>query len=213
MISITGIKHQEKLESLPFFTKAVAELLIDKSGKNLDSKLSQLKKIGYLHSLKQNLYTTDAYISKTSQMDYLEFMANNFREPSYLSLEYVLAKYNFIPEGIRTITSITIKSSRQYQNFLGTFSYRNSKPELYTVYVEKNWGNHTIKEATLPKAFFDYLYLKKITNPSQELSHDLRINWDSFAPKDLQEFAHYVELSNSSKMFRLLSIISKYASK
>lgn len=213
MISIAGIKHQEKLESLPFFTKTEASMLIDKSGRNLDSKLAQLKKIGYLHSLKQNLYVTDAYVTKVSQGKYLEFMANIFREPSYLSLEYVLAKHNLIPEGILTITSITIKSSRQYQNLLGSFSYRNIKSSLYTGYVEKIWNNYVTKEATLAKALFDYLYLKKLVNPAQELSIDLRLNWGVFTPSDFIEFTGYIELSDSPKMFKLLSIIKKYAHK
>ena len=120
MISIAGIKYQNKLESLPYFTNREASLLIGKSGRNLDSKLAQLKKIGYLHSLKQNLSVTDTYLSTTSLGEYLEFMANTLRAPSYLSLEYVLAKHNFIPEGVATITSITPKSSRQYSNFLAS---------------------------------------------------------------------------------------------
>ncbi|MFH2085890.1 MAG: hypothetical protein ABII21_03855 [bacterium] len=212
MISIAGIKHQDKLESLPYFTKIEASMLIGKSGRNLDSKLTQLKKIGYLHSLKQNLYVTDTYLTRVLRGEYLEFMANIIRQPSYLSLEYVLAKHNFIPEGISTITSITIKSSRVYSNFLGTFSYQNLKPSLFTGYVEKVVDTQTINEASFAKAVFDYLYLKKLNNPIKELSADLRLNWDIFTPIDLKEFTQYIELSNSPKMSRLLTIIKKICS-
>ena len=210
MISIAGIKYQNKLESLPYFTNREASLLIGKSGRNLDSKLAQLKKIGYLHSLKQNLSVTDTYLSTTSLGEYLEFMANTLRAPSYLSLEYVLAKHNFIPEGVATITSITPKSSRQYSNFLGTFSYRNLKSPLITGYTERSWGNLVIKEATLAKALFDYLYLKKLASPAQELAVDLRLNWEVFSSTDLAEFQTYVKVSASHKMSHLLSIIKQY---
>lgn len=211
MISIAGIRYQEKLESLPYFTKTEAGMLVGKSGRNLDSKLAQLRKIGYLHPLKQNLYVTDTYLTNIPRGEYLEFMANIIREPSYLSLEYVLAKHSFIPEGIATITSITLKSSRVYSGFLGTFSYRNLKSSLFTGYQEKSWGNNTIKEATLAKALFDYLYLRKLENPIQELSVDLRFNWGLFTPQSLIEFVSYIRLSGSPKMFHLLSIIKKYA--
>ncbi len=48
MISIAGIKYQNELEALPFFRKSQARVLIGKTGRNLDAKLAQLKKVGYL---------------------------------------------------------------------------------------------------------------------------------------------------------------------
>ncbi|KKU07096.1 MAG: hypothetical protein UX11_C0020G0008 [Candidatus Collierbacteria bacterium GW2011_GWC2_45_40] len=53
MISISGIEHQKELEALPYFTKSQAGLLIGKSDRNLDGKLAQLSRLGYLISLKK----------------------------------------------------------------------------------------------------------------------------------------------------------------
>ncbi|MFH1244580.1 MAG: hypothetical protein V1487_03355 [bacterium] len=210
MISISGIKNQDQIEKLPYFTKSEASLLIDKIGRNLDSKLAQLKKIGYFHSLKNNLYTTDTYLIKANHSHYSEFIANTLRSPSYLSLEYVLALHDLIPEGITTYTSITIKSSRQYQNILGTFVYRNLKPILFTGFIEKTWNTNTLKIATPAKALFDYLYLKNLTNPVVELTSDLRFNWDNFSKTDLTEFATYTTLIKSPKMSNILTIIKGF---
>ena len=207
MISISGIKYQEKLESLPYFNKKQGGMLIGKEAKNLDKKLEQLAKIGYFLNLKKGTYTTTAFYEKNNKQEFIEFVANSLRSPSYISLEYVLAKENMIPEMVYAITSITTKTSRSYNNFLGTFAYKNIKKELFLGYQEKKWGDRGIYQATKAKALFDFLYLRKLENLKQELISDLRINWDNFSQKNLAEFAEYVQTSSSSKMAIVLKII------
>jgi len=209
MISISGIEYQKELESLPFFNKSQARLLIGKTGRNLDAKLAQLKKVGYLVPLKKNLYVTDPYYQQTNRSFYGEYLAGILRSPSYLSLEYILAKEGIIPEGIVNFTSITLKSSRTYDNVVGTFLYRNLKPILFTGYIENNWDTKIIRRATRAKALFDWLYLQKLPHPRSDLSDDLRINWDSLTLADINEFGNYVNLSQSGKMSRILKIIQK----
>ena len=144
MISISGIKYQKELESLPYFNKKEAIILIGKKGKNLDKKIEQLVKIGYLLLFKKGLYTTSSFYEKSDKSLYSEYISNVLRSPSYLSLEYILAKENLIPEAVYTITAITTKTTRSYVNFLG--------------YKEKTWGDKKIYIASRAKALFDYLY-------------------------------------------------------
>lgn len=207
MISISGIQHQKDLESLSYFTKSQAGLLIGKSGRNLDSKLAQLSRLGYLVSLKKNLYVTDTYLGSIDRLHYAELIANTLRSPSYLSLEYVLAKAGLIPEGIFSLESITLKSSRAFHNLLGNFSYHNIKPLLFTGYRQIEWEDKIILEATPSKALFDWLYLKKMLDLTGELTHDLRLNWDQFSLADYHEFTQYVALSHSPKMAKISHII------
>lgn len=209
MISISGIKYQKELESLPRFNKSQAGVLIGKEGKNLDKKLEQLKKIGYLKTFKKNLYVSDLFYQQTDKGRYTEYMANTLRSPSYLSLEYILAKESLIPEGIFSLTSITVKSSRIFRNFLGTFIFRNIKEKLFTGYKEEMWEGKTIRRATKAKAFFDFLYLKKLSNVEEEITIDLRINWENFSAADFSEFKAYVILSKSQKMMRIANVIQK----
>ena len=89
MIRISGIEHQKELESLPFFSKSQARLLIGKTGRNLDAKLAQLKKSAIWYRLK-NLYVSDPYYQQTNRFFYGEYLAGILRSPSYLSLEYIL---------------------------------------------------------------------------------------------------------------------------
>lgn len=209
MISISGIKYQKELESLPYLNKKEAGILIGKKGKNLDKKIDQLMGKGYLSVLKKGLYTTSSFYEKTEKSLYCEYIANILRSPSYISLEYVLSKEGLIPEGVYIITSITIKSTRSFTNFMGTFSYTNLKKSLFLGYKEKIWADTTIYLASRAKALFDYLYLKKLININQEILSDLRLNWNQFTKTDLVEFKDYVDLSKSKKMLTILEIIKK----
>ena len=212
MIGISGIKNQNKLEQLPYFNKRTAGFLIGKQGRNLDRKLEQLTKKKYLIRLKKGLYVTESQLlSLEDKKGYGEYIANILRYPSYLSLEYVLSANNLIPEAVNVWTSITVKSSRVYSNDLGSYIYRNIKSELFVGFVKKDTGKLKVSVATLAKALFDYLYLKR--NLNENLSYDLRdglrINWDLFSKNDLNEFGKYVALSCSKKMMKVNKIIKK----
>ena len=209
MISISGIKYQKELEAIPYFNKKQAGILIGKKGRNLDDKIFRLKKINYLLNLKKGLYTTSPYYDTTDKSFYCEYIANILRIPSYISLEYVLAKYNLIPEGVYPISSITYKSSRSYTNFLGSFSYQNIKRKLFSGFEERKYRTVKIYIAGIAKALFDYLYLKKLNNLKQEIITDLRINWAEFKKEDLIKFEQYTKISKSKKMETVLKIIKK----
>lgn len=212
MIIISGIKYQKELENLPYFNKQTAGILIGKKEGNLDKKIEQLAKKRYLIGLKKGFYVTSVYLSSQPKKgDYCEYIANIFRYPSYLSLEYVLSINNLIPEAVYVWTSITLKTPRAYKNQLGSFIYRNIKPTLFTGFTKEKRGGFTVSIATIAKSLFDYLYLKRnlADNLEYELNNGLRINWDNFSLKDLREFKKYTIVSQSKKMKKILKIIEK----
>lgn len=210
MVSISGIEYQKELESLPYFNKKTANLLIGKKGKNLDKKIERLIQKGYLLSLKKGLYVSSIFVEKlTDKKAYCEYLANILRYPSYISLEYALSEYGLIPEGILSITSITLKSGRSFENCLAKFSYQNIKESLFLGFTKKDFLDKKINFATSAKALFDFLYLKKLPDLEKELVKDLRINWLNFAPKDFQEFGRYAAISQSLKMKKVLRIMRK----
>lgn len=210
MIIIPGIKYQEELETLPYFNKAAAAALIGKSGKNLDKKIANLQKKAYLLTLKKGLYVSSFFVDRLADKRlYLEYLANILRFPSYISLEYALSEYGLIPEGISSITSITLKSGRIFENSLANFRYQNIKRGLFIGFSQKKFLDKKINYASPAKALFDFLYLKKMANLYLELTEDLRINWTNFSKKDLAEFTKYAKLSSSLKMKRVLIILKK----
>ena len=209
MISISGIKYQKEVESLPFLSKKALALLIKKEGKNLDAKLAQLTKIGYLERLKKGTYVSSPFVDRVDKKAYLEYLANVLRSPSYISLEYVLAEKGLIPESVFALTSITTKNPWVYSSNLGVFSYRNIKKSLFTGFEEKYWEEKVVYIATSAKALFDYFYLKKVTNLKVDIDQT-RINWNNFNKSDLMEFKKYVDLSGSVKMVKVYKYIKDY---
>lgn len=210
MYTISGIENQKDLENLPLFNKKAAQILIGKSGENLNKKIQRLLEKNYLISLKKGWYVSQFYLNQLeNKQTYQEYLANQLRKPSYLSLEYSLAKYGLIPEAINAFTSITIKTTRQYQNKLGTFVYKNIKDDLFCGYEEKDYDNFKVFEATKAKALFDYLYLKKNISDdiTTELKSQLRINWDNFSNKDVEEFTDYANKLKSKKMLDIVNFI------
>jgi hypothetical protein len=208
---ISGIKEQDRLEKLPLFNKKAAEILIGKKGKNLDQKILSLLSGGYLIGLKKGWYVSQPYLEKNKNTEpYGEYLANKLRGPSYLSLEYMLSDYGLIPEAVNVWTSITLKTTRAYENKMGTFLYKNIKDELFTGYQSVNREGYQIYRATKAKSLFDFLYLKKnLSDVNYELTEGLRINWGNFSKDDLELFSQYVRLAKTKKMTTILAIIKK----
>lgn len=205
-------KNASLMETKPYLTKQEVEVLLQKKGKNLDKKISQLIQKGYLLYLKKGLYTTQAYIERQSPKS-REYLANIQYYPSYLSLEYVLQKEGLIPEAVYAYTSITSRATQTFANDLGTFIYRSIKQPLFTGYqLVRYTENYQIKIASKAKALFDLLYLKPLprtVSGKKQVLLDLRINWDAIQQEDKEEFNRYVDLYSSQKMKQLATIIYK----
>lgn len=195
------------LRNFPYFNKSTLEDILCKSGENLNYWVKKMIKQGDLIALKKGLYVPRQYLlslekNLSLRESYLEYLANVIRYPSYLSLEYILSKYGVIPEGVYSLTSITLKSSRVYSNPLGNFIYRSIKKDLFSNFENKDFEGKRIKIATKEKAFFDYLYFRK-----EGPLDNLRINWDVFSSDEKAKFAQIVKNSQSLKMERILRLI------
>lgn len=187
----------EKLDSLPCFSKKNLKLFQDNSDFSFDKNIQNWLKKGLIKKLKNGLYVTKNYfLNQKNKTDYVEFIAGKLVYPSYLSCEYVLQKYNILTEAIYTITSITTKTTRSIENFLGNFKYYNLKPELFIGFDKKS----NYFQASKAKALFDYIYLKKNNIKNIE---DLRLNTDEINKQDWLEFKKYIKISKDSKMQKL----------
>ena len=209
MSSNSEIKNIDLIENKPYVTKTELALLLEKKERNLDKKILQLIRDEVLIPLKKGLYLSRIFYLKNND-NIEEYLSNIIFYPSYISLEYVLAKEGLIPESVFAYTCVTLKTTRQFNNKLGIFTYRKIKEKLFTGFVQKNYyDKYKIKIATKSKALFDYLYYKplKILNEID----DLRINWGNFSKKDLKELLFYVDLSESKKMTKIYQYIkNKY---
>lgn len=87
-----------------------------------------------------------------------EEIANRLYQPSYLSFEYVLARYRIIPEAVYSITSATTKPTRQFEVEGKSYEYFTIKKEAYTGYHPEKINGRTVFMASPEKAMADTLY-------------------------------------------------------
>ncbi|MFH1232915.1 MAG: hypothetical protein V1651_03595 [Patescibacteria group bacterium] len=196
-------KILKRFEEFPYFTKTNLKLFQDNSDSSFDKNIQNWLKKGLIKKIKNGFYVTEKYFSQENEITlYQEFIANKLVFPSYLSAEYVLQKYNILTEAVYGFTSITIKSTRSYENFLASFRYYNIKKELFLGFQEINFKKNKILIASLAKALFDFIYIKKdgFQEFSKQEIKEMRLNLDEITEKDLKEFKKYVDLSKDQKM-------------
>lgn len=204
------VKNLKELENLSYFDKNTLSQVVEVSDKALYENIQRWIKNDILVSLKKGLYVTRKYIDNLqNQEEYLEFIANKLREPSYLSMEYVLQKYSILTESVFVYTCVTLKPKRIYENDLGRFIYRSIKPELFSGFKIKKFGEFDIFEALPEKALFDYLYLKFFRKKSvnKQLIDSLRLNLDEFDEERKKRFSQYCDLTGMEKYKNLANIL------
>lgn len=131
---------------------------------------------GYLLRLRRGWY---AFRDCLYQSGMGEVVASRIYSPSYLSLEYALARYELIPESVVQWTSVTSLKTASFANAFGEFSYRSLKPELMFGYrvLTAQESRQAIYLATPEKALLDYLYLSTHLQTESDMDY-LRLDAD-----------------------------------
>lgn len=119
----------ERLGAVPLSREALDEVL--EGYRRPNDKISEWLKEGALQPIRRGLYLTGSGLR--GQPACLPLVANHLYGPSYVSLDFALALYGLIPEGVAVITSVTIKDSRTFDNPLGRFSYRHLPLAYYRI--------------------------------------------------------------------------------
>ena len=162
--------------------------------------------------LKKGVYILgDKYKKETGKNLYLEYIANQLIQPSYVSLEYILAKHQILSEPVNAITSITIKTSKEITNNLCSFRYYSVCPALFKGYEIKYFYNSPVLTATKSKALFDYLYIRFLKNApiNNDSIKNLRINWENITKSEFTKTCSYLSLVRSKRIKEVLDLIKK----
>jgi len=178
----------------------------------LDANIKYWLKKEELIALKKGIYVfNDRYQRENDKSIYLEYLSNQLIKPSYLSVEYVLAKYQLLSEPVNALTAVTVKTTREIINSLGVFRYYSITPSLFLGYTVKYFNSNPILEATKEKALFDFLYFRflKTKNVSEAEVENLRINWESLSKKEFLKVKSYATSLKSSKVKNVLKLIEK----
>ncbi|MBU3965126.1 hypothetical protein KKA96_01980 [Patescibacteria group bacterium] len=180
----------------------------------LDANIKYWLKNEEIIQLKKGVYILkEKYDKEPNKNLYLEYLAGQMVQPSYLSVEYVLAKYQILSEPARAITSITTKTTREIINNAGSFRYYSITEKLFNGYEVKYFFGAPVFEASKSKALFDYLYLRFIKNEpiNSESIDNLRLNWENIGNKEFFKACSYLKFTNSRRLKEIFNLIkAKY---
>lgn len=210
------LKTLEKLNTLPYLTKSHLRTIANEDENTLDQSIKRFIESEELIQLKKGIYTTKYFFLRNSNdLKYKEYIASILRHPSYLSTQYILSKYQVLTEVTFDISSITLKSTRAYENRLGIYRYNTIREALFTGFTEEHFTNFRYYTATKAKALFDYIYLRSrlIPNKLQDINlvEDWRLNLDTYNKPDYREIETYVDISGSPKIKNIFKNIKKHA--
>jgi len=173
-------------------------------------KISDLLRKGSIIRIKKGLYIFgDEYRRRPFSR---EILANLMYGPSYISLDYALQHYGFIPERVEAVSSVTTGRPRRFSTPVGLFTYRMIPLEAFHIGMDRIeiGDGRAFLMATPAKALADKLHdVRGIGIQTQkELSNYLEINLRvdpavlrELKPSELDNIA----LGYQSRKIRLLS--------
>ena len=136
------------------------------------SRLTEWQEKGYIKKVRKGFYVfADAELDESA----LFAISNQIYRPSYISLESALSYYNFIPEGVFTITAVTTRQTYEISTDLGRFDYRKIRQDLFFGYNVVGEGDRKFTIASPEKTLLDMLYLNSNLS-SQGVIESLRLN-------------------------------------
>ncbi len=160
----------EQLKSLPHFSKDSLYQLGKQLGladATVDTYISRFLKHKEIIQLKKGLYISTDFLNRNrSDISYSFYLANVIRTPSYVSSWAALQFYNLTTEVIHSVTSVTLKVTRDYKTKAGNFAYQSIKRDLFTNFslIKRDSASPTSRFdffiASASKALFDLLYFR-----------------------------------------------------
>ncbi len=140
-----------------------------------------------------------------------EILANLIYGPSYISLDYALSYYGFIPERVIVVTSVTLSRSRRFETPLGLFTYRRLSCRKYSIGIDQRTlkADQHFLIATPAKALADKIWTDHRFTPRKTadfrayLHEDLRIGFDALSGID-RTLLDLIAQQYGSRKIRLL---------
>ncbi len=160
--------------------------------KTTDARHSLVKravKDGRLLRLRRGLYIIASH-TKNALPHPFE-LSNQLYQPSMISLESALSYHGWIPEAVYTFTSVTPRRGREFETYLGTFSFQYVPAEHFYLGVVRRTSPTGISLIAEPwRALADFMYVWRRHWPSlKALEEDLRIDRETVLASDIHFLA------------------------
>jgi len=187
----------EQLKSLPHFGKNTVYQLGKQLGLKdgtVDTYISRFLKYKEIIWLNKGLYvSTDFFEKNKNDISYSFYLANVIRTPSYVSSWAALQYYNLATEAVHSVTSVSLKATRDFETKAGNFSYQSIKKDLFSDFFLTK-GKFDFYIASPSKALFDLLYFRTRQFRSikseniKALVEELRIDIDEMDKTEQEKF-------------------------
>ncbi|MBF5059487.1 type IV toxin-antitoxin system AbiEi family antitoxin domain-containing protein [Candidatus Neptunochlamydia vexilliferae] len=184
------------------------------SYKNPRDWIARMVRKGELLRLKNGFFIITSRFRR-GKVDYpYEQIGNLLYGPSYISLEWALSFYGFIPERVSVVTSVTIGNNKEFTTPIGTFTYRHLSKSRYTVGIDRKeiegqLGGFLM--ATPEKALADWVFMTCDEMNEDELLEDLLVgkriekeNLQSLKKEALEEIAKQYKSETIKKLSNII---------
>ena len=175
-------------------------LLVQATGEPRDSlkvQLSRWMAKGVIISLRRGFYRLADPFARLPLVP-AELSGLIYR-PSYLSGVWALSYYDLIPERVVELTAVTTRAPHQFQNPVGSFTYRHLKQAAFFGYEQKSFGGRPILVAAPEKALLDHWHLAPGEWTNERLSEMRYQHMELVQAKTL---TGYAERFTSSRLLR-----------
>jgi hypothetical protein len=195
------------LGNFPLSTSSILPLL--REYKRPYDKINYWVKSGDLIQVKKGLYVLGNRFSEKSPDPFL--LANQIYGPSYISMDSALSLHGLIPERVFQITSVSTRTSKQFNTAMGRFDYIQVKPSYFSFGIG-NYGNPTsgyFMMASPEKALWDKIVLtsgvlfRSKVDVMQFLEEDLRIDLTVVSNWNPEQMANWVPFSPKKSSLQL----------
>lgn len=165
------------------------------------------QKKGYILKLRNAWYAFPGTLKTEAD---LYFLANCLQKPSYISLETALRYYNWIPESVFSVISITTAKPAKWNTSLGHFVYHSVKPRLYFGYQTVEDQNVAFNIAYPEKTLLDFLYFNSQLTEVPDFE-ELRLNREEIAEQlNLTRLDNYLSLIASPSLEKRWRSLRKF---
>ena len=206
-------KELKALGNVPVGMPVLQSLYKDYQSPNM--RISLLERKGLLIRLKRGLYVVSPELSGMELV--MGLIANHLYGPSYVSLHWALRWYGLIPERVETVTSVSTRHTRTFENALGRFTFRGVSQEYFPIGIkiqEEAGVNYLL--ASPEKALCDMLLQEKHV-PDQSLSRlevflaeDMRMDLDDIRQMDGDIIRQCMEAGNKKQLLsNLLKLMGR----
>ena len=153
---ILEVSRLLRRNGLAVFTSRELSLLLPREDRRVSAlQLHQWNRKGWVVRLRRGVYEL-AFPEPGIVPDL--HLANRIYEPSYVSLETALSRYQIIPETAAQVTSVTPMPTRRFLTPRGLFTYMTIRPGAFAGYRLDTEQGVPVRIAEPEKAVVDRLY-------------------------------------------------------